>query len=134
MTRWRADPWARGSYSFVAVGASGSDYDVLATPVSSPTNSSNESNGEQEKSKVPRLFFAGEYHSLLSMVDLGLISKSDELKSEVKAAAMGFEEYFKIATQWGGSPETLRNTIGNVTHKIRGFSINTYCIRGICAQ
>uniref|UniRef100_A0A182SG82 Amine oxidase domain-containing protein n=1 Tax=Anopheles maculatus TaxID=74869 RepID=A0A182SG82_9DIPT len=33
VTRWRADPWARGSYSFVSVGSSGSDYDLLAAPV-----------------------------------------------------------------------------------------------------
>ncbi|GBP14826.1 Lysine-specific histone demethylase 1A [Eumeta japonica] len=34
VTRWRADPYARGSYSFVAVGSSGTDYDLLAAPVS----------------------------------------------------------------------------------------------------
>ena len=33
VTRWRADPWSRGSYSFVSTGASGNDYDILATPV-----------------------------------------------------------------------------------------------------
>ena len=33
VTRWRADPWSRGSYSFVSTGSSGNDYDVLATPV-----------------------------------------------------------------------------------------------------
>ncbi|KAK2076589.1 hypothetical protein QBZ16_005349 [Prototheca wickerhamii] len=33
VTRWASDPAARGSYSFVAVGASGRDYDVLALPV-----------------------------------------------------------------------------------------------------
>nr|CAB3506893.1 unnamed protein product [Spodoptera littoralis] len=33
VTRWRADPYARGSYSFVAVGSSGTDYDLLAAPV-----------------------------------------------------------------------------------------------------
>ncbi len=31
--RWRADPWSRGSYSFVSTGSSGNDYDILATPV-----------------------------------------------------------------------------------------------------
>ncbi|XP_035791206.1 possible lysine-specific histone demethylase 1-like [Anopheles albimanus] len=36
VTRWRADPWARGSYSFVSVGSSGSDYDLLAAPVTPP--------------------------------------------------------------------------------------------------
>lgn len=33
VTRWRADPWSRGSYSFVSTGASGNDYDLLATPL-----------------------------------------------------------------------------------------------------
>ncbi|NJM08619.1 FAD-dependent oxidoreductase [Candidatus Gracilibacteria bacterium] len=42
ITRWAADPYALGSYSFVAVGASGDDYDALADPVDQ------------------RLFFAGE--------------------------------------------------------------------------
>eukprot|EP00958_Prasinococcus_capsulatus_P008480 scaffold830_cov377-Prasinococcus_capsulatus_cf.AAC.19 len=41
-TRWSGDPYARGSYSHVQVGAMGEDYDVLAEAV-----------GE-------RLFFAGE--------------------------------------------------------------------------
>ncbi|CAF4851427.1 unnamed protein product [Pieris macdunnoughi] len=48
VTRWRADPFARGSYSFVAVGSSGADYDLLAAPVP-------DSSGEN------RLFFAGEH-------------------------------------------------------------------------
>ncbi|XP_050348830.1 lysine-specific histone demethylase 1A [Nymphalis io] len=48
VTRWRADPFARGSYSFVAVGSSGTDYDLLAAPVP-------DSMGDN------RLFFAGEH-------------------------------------------------------------------------
>ena len=32
-TRWAADPLSRGSYSSIAVGASGADYDALAAPV-----------------------------------------------------------------------------------------------------
>lgn len=46
--RWRADPYARGSYSFVAVGSSGTDYDLLAAPVPGAP-------GEN------RLFFAGKH-------------------------------------------------------------------------
>lgn len=56
VTRWRADPWARGSYSFVSVGSSGSDYDLLAAPVTPP----NKTTSENEK-EMPRLFFAGEH-------------------------------------------------------------------------
>lgn len=48
VTRWRADPFARGSYSFVAVGSSGTDYDLLAAPVPGPPSEN-------------RLFFAGEH-------------------------------------------------------------------------
>lgn len=64
VTRWRGDPWSKGSYSFVATGSSGNDYDMLAAPVAfqaptavpmtqSPSQSSTES--------IPRLFFAGEH-------------------------------------------------------------------------
>lgn len=59
VTRWRADPWARGSYSFVSVGSSGSDYDLLAAPVS-PRSTSGSSDSKDEK-EMPRLFFAGEH-------------------------------------------------------------------------
>ncbi|KAI5710101.1 hypothetical protein M8J75_005633 [Diaphorina citri] len=48
VTRWKADPFAKGSYSFVAVGASGSDYDTLGLPV-------------KDDKDIPRLFFAGEH-------------------------------------------------------------------------
>lgn len=33
VTRWASDPYSSGSYSFVAVGASGRDYDQLALPI-----------------------------------------------------------------------------------------------------
>jgi lysine-specific histone demethylase 1 len=33
VTRWRGDPWSKGSYSFVATGSSGNDYDALSAPV-----------------------------------------------------------------------------------------------------
>lgn len=54
VTRWRADPWARGSYSFVAVGSSGSDYDLLAAPVAPPATPG-------APPPQPRVFFAGKY-------------------------------------------------------------------------
>ncbi|XP_025088904.1 lysine-specific histone demethylase 1A-like isoform X3 [Pomacea canaliculata] len=49
VTRWRADPYARGSYSYVASGSTGNDYDLLATPVTPGPNIK------------PRIFFAGEH-------------------------------------------------------------------------
>uniref|UniRef100_A0A182MT00 Lysine-specific histone demethylase n=1 Tax=Anopheles culicifacies TaxID=139723 RepID=A0A182MT00_9DIPT len=87
VTRWRADPWARGSYSFVSVGSSGSDYDLLAAPVTPkapegethakppvpPPQQRHDKNGEKNENEdegndddsnpidIPRLFFAGEH-------------------------------------------------------------------------
>ncbi|GFG35028.1 hypothetical protein Cfor_08510, partial [Coptotermes formosanus] len=55
VTRWRADPWSRGSYSFVAVGSSGSDYDILAVPV---TPGQQQQSGSPSSAPQPRLFFA----------------------------------------------------------------------------
>lgn len=60
--RWRADPWARGSYSFVSVGSSGSDYDLLAAPVTPPNS---DGNTNDENKEMPRLFFAGMYFNFL---------------------------------------------------------------------
>lgn len=66
VTRWRADPWARGSYSYVKVGSSGTDYDLLASPVKPKTQANeakfDETEGEDDDERVlPRLFFAGEH-------------------------------------------------------------------------
>ena len=33
MTNWGLDPFSRGAYSYVAVGATGEDYDILGRPV-----------------------------------------------------------------------------------------------------
>jgi hypothetical protein len=32
VSRWGADPFSRGSYSYVAVGSSGNDYDEIGRP------------------------------------------------------------------------------------------------------
>ncbi|XP_044734274.1 lysine-specific histone demethylase 1A [Chrysoperla carnea] len=62
VTRWRADPWSRGSYSFVAVGSSGSDYDLLASPVVPPTpTSTSDDKSEDAALTEGRVFFAGEH-------------------------------------------------------------------------
>lgn len=52
VTRWRADPWSRGSYSFVSTGASGNDYDILATPIS-PHQANQNPQNSQNSTDVP---------------------------------------------------------------------------------
>ena len=52
VTRWRQDDYARGSYSYVAAGSSGNDYDFLAAAVSPARNG--------PLVPRPRVFFGGE--------------------------------------------------------------------------
>ena len=54
VTRWKSDPWARGSYSYVSVNSSGRDYDYLAEPITP-------SSGQTTSQQVPRVYFAGEH-------------------------------------------------------------------------
>ncbi|UXI19760.1 RING finger protein [Sarcoptes scabiei] len=54
VTRWKSDPWSQGSYSYVAKGATGNDFDILAEPVLHPSNN-------PADPLIPRLFFAGEH-------------------------------------------------------------------------
>jgi len=49
VTRWKSDPFARGSYSYISVNATGEDYDILSYPVKSAD------------AKIERVFFAGEH-------------------------------------------------------------------------
>lgn len=75
VTRWRADPWARGSYSYVAVGSSGSDYDLLAAPVAPPTTpptnqpqaATAQSTSSSSPTTQPRVFFAGKRSTLINI-------------------------------------------------------------------
>ena len=53
VTQWRQDEYARGSYSYVAAGSSGNDYDFLAAPVC-PARTG-------PLVPRPRVFFAGEH-------------------------------------------------------------------------
>ncbi|KAH9508671.1 Lysine-specific histone demethylase 1A [Bulinus truncatus] len=80
VSRWRADPYARGSYSYVAAGSSGNDYDLLASPIAHPP------------AAPARLFFAGE-HTIRNY------------PATVHGAMLsGFREAGRIADKFLGAP------------------------------
>lgn len=90
VTRWRADPWSRGSYSYVSVGSSGDDIDVLAAPVVFDQKDPNDSSADP--SIPPRLFFGGE-HTIRNY------------PATVHGALMsGLREAAKIANMYLGCP------------------------------
>jgi hypothetical protein len=68
VTRWRSDKFSRGSYSFVAPGSSGQDYDEISRPIvggstgldEKRSSSSSSSRSRATKPNRLRVFFAGE--------------------------------------------------------------------------
>jgi monoamine oxidase len=60
ITRWNADPYAKGSYSFIGVGASIKDYDELAKPVNNRVFFAGEATSSDYAATVHGAFLSGE--------------------------------------------------------------------------
>ncbi|XP_023173096.1 possible lysine-specific histone demethylase 1 isoform X2 [Drosophila hydei] len=110
VTRWRSDQWARGSYSYVSVGSSGSDYDLLAAPVIPPTSC--DPHFSKDAEELPRLFFAGE-HTIRNY------------PATVHGAYLsGLREAGRIADYYLGYPEGTPPDIGySVTEAANSVSV-----------
>eukprot|EP00276_Gloeochaete_wittrockiana_P010141 CAMPEP_0184669192 /NCGR_PEP_ID=MMETSP0308-20130426/76231_1 /TAXON_ID=38269 /ORGANISM="Gloeochaete witrockiana, Strain SAG 46.84" /LENGTH=608 /DNA_ID=CAMNT_0027115331 /DNA_START=242 /DNA_END=2068 /DNA_ORIENTATION=- len=59
VTRWRSDPYARGSYSYVAIGSSGDDYDLMAKPLSERVFFAGEATDRQHPATVSGAYASG---------------------------------------------------------------------------
>ncbi|ELT99209.1 hypothetical protein CAPTEDRAFT_225427 [Capitella teleta] len=93
VTRWRADPWSRGSYSYVSAGSTGNDYDLMASPISANPAPPN---APPNPNNLPRVFFAGEHtiRNYPATVHGALLS--------------GCREAGRIADQFLGAPYALQ--------------------------
>ncbi|KAK3739031.1 hypothetical protein QZH41_010497 [Actinostola sp. cb2023] len=95
VTRWKSDEWSQGSYSYVAAGSSGNDYDLMASPVAPPPMTS-VIPGTPQPPNPPRVFFAGEHtiRNYPATVHGALLS--------------GLREAGRIADQFVGLPYEVR--------------------------
>jgi len=59
MTRWQDDPYARGSYAYMAVGSRTSDHDDLATPVGGVLHLAGEATWTDDPATVPAAMYSG---------------------------------------------------------------------------
>jgi monoamine oxidase len=60
ITRWNADPYSKGAYSFIGVGASIKDYDELAQPVNNKLFFAGEATSSEYAATVHGAFLSGE--------------------------------------------------------------------------
>lgn len=60
ITRWNADPYAKGAYSFIGVGATTKDYDELAKPVINKLFFAGEATSSEYSATVHGAFLSGE--------------------------------------------------------------------------
>lgn len=59
VSRWRSDPFSRGSYSFIRVGGSGEDYDNLAEPIRDTLFFAGEATSRQHPATTGGAFSSG---------------------------------------------------------------------------
>ena len=102
VTRWRADPWSKGSYSFIANGSSGDDLETMSLPVGQA--SSGGTAAAAGECKVPRLFFAGEHtvRNYPATVHGAMLS--------------GLREAARVANQFIGVPYASSSNIHSMAH------------------
>ncbi|CAM9972232.1 unnamed protein product, partial [Sphacelaria rigidula] len=58
-SRWGADPWARGSYSFVSVGSSGAEMEILSEPVGRALRFAGEATNRRYPASVHGAYMSG---------------------------------------------------------------------------
>ena len=94
VTRWGTDRFARGSYSFVATGATGADYEALARPVGDSLFFAGEHTNGQHPATVPGAYSSGlraaaEVQALVKQWGARRVSEADWVRrtnSDVDAA------------------------------------------------
>ncbi len=59
MTRWQDDPYARGSYAYMTLGATTQDHDDLATPVGGVLHLAGEATWTDDPATVPAAMYSG---------------------------------------------------------------------------
>ena len=79
ITRWNADPYAKGAYSFIGVGASTKDYDELAKPVTNKLFFAGEATSSQYAATVHGAFLSGEREAKNIMSAVPLVKSAKKL-------------------------------------------------------
>jgi monoamine oxidase len=85
-TNWGGDPFSRGTYSYVAVGASGEDYDILGRPVENCLFFAGEATCKEHPDTVGGALMSG-LREAVRIIDI-LENREDSMaEAEVMAAA-----------------------------------------------
>ena len=111
LTRWRQDEYVRGSYSYVAAGSSGNDYDFMAAAVSPARNGP----------MVPRawVFFAGDPEHTMRNYPATV---HGALLSGLREAGKVSGSSERVSTE----PTVLLSHLSLISQLLPAFSVNRY--------
>jgi lysine-specific histone demethylase 1 len=117
-TAWAGDPYARGSYSNVQVGASGDDYDEMASPVGDHLFFAGEATCRTHPATMHGAFFSGlrEAARIADWRPSGGAATHTEMHTE-DAATTTFEVVYQPQVRSDFNPEVVqRHLVAAFTH------------------
>ncbi|KAK9164396.1 hypothetical protein Syun_005298 [Stephania yunnanensis] len=111
VTNWGMDPFSRGAYSYVAVGASGEDYDILGRPVESCLFFAGEATCKEHPDTVGGAMMTG-LREAVRIIDI--LNTGNDYMGEVEAMEAA-----------GRRSDVERNEVRDISKRLDAVEIST---------
>ncbi|KAJ3682068.1 hypothetical protein LUZ60_014641 [Juncus effusus] len=89
VTNWGSEPFTRGSYSYVSVGATGDDYDILGKPVANRLFFAGEATCKEHPDTVGGAMLSGMREAVRM---ISVLTDGRDFVAEIEAAETGFRK------------------------------------------
>ncbi|XP_062201491.1 lysine-specific histone demethylase 1 homolog 3-like [Phragmites australis] len=111
VTNWGLDPFSRGAYSYVAVGASGRDYDILGRPVANYLFFAGEATCKEHPDTVGGAILSG-LREAVRIIDL--VNTGNDYIAEVEAL-----QTYQMQS------DSERNEVGDMSNRLEACELST---------
>ncbi|KAL5706572.1 hypothetical protein ACHQM5_024722 [Ranunculus cassubicifolius] len=111
VTNWGQDPFSRGAYSYVAVGASGEDYDILGRPVENCLFFAGEATCKEHPDTVGGAMMSG-LREAVRIIDI--LNTGKDYTAEVEAMEAALRQ-----------TETERNEVRDILNRLEAVKLSS---------
>ncbi|TVU47064.1 hypothetical protein EJB05_06644 [Eragrostis curvula] len=111
VTNWGLDPFSRGAYSYVAVGASGRDYDILGRPVANCLFFAGEATCKEHPDTVGGAILSG-LREAVRIIDL--VNTGNDYVAEVEAL-----QTYQMQS------DSERNEVRDMSNRLEAYELST---------